>query len=221
MRVVIFGATGFVGWAVLHEALAAPDVSEVVVVGRTPVSLRAPRLREVIVPDLDALGDFAADLSSIDACFWCLGISSQGMEEEAYTRITYTYAVNAAKLLGDLNPGLGFLFVSGEGADGKAMWARVKKRTEDALLSMANLRTAVLRPAFIRASHGARLRGRVYRLAYGAMFLLSPVLRACGWATSGAEIGRAMIVATRESLGGQVLTSRDLNQLARRIGLEG
>lgn len=214
MRVAVFGATGFVGWAVLHEALAAPDVSEVVAVGRTPVGVRHAKLREVVVSDIGALGDVADHLSGLDACFWCLGISSQGLDEETYRKITYTYAVDAATLLGELNPGLRFCFVSGEGADGKALWARVKKQTEEALLSLTSLRTTVFRPAFIQASHGARLRGWTYRLGYGAMFLFAPALRAFGWASSGAEIGRAMIVAAREPRGGQVLASRDINRLA-------
>lgn len=217
MRIVVFGSTGFVGWAVLHEALAAPDVSDVVAVGRKAVGLEHPKLREVLVRELGDLAPVTNELTGMDACFWCLGTSSRGMDEETYTRITYTYAVDAARVLSELNPGIRFCFVSGEGADGKAMWARVKKRTEDALFSMAELRAVSLRPAYIRASHGAKLRGRLYELGYAAAFVVSPALRALGYATSGSEIGRAMIVVVRDSIEGVVLTSRDINRLAERF----
>ena len=217
MKVVIFGATGFVGWAVLHEALAAPGTTEVVSVGRRPVGVEHTKLREVIVQDLGDLSSISSEVTGVDACFWCLGTSSQGMDEVTYTRITYAYAVDAARMLADANPGIRFCFVSGEGADGKSMWARVKKRTENALFAMPELRAVALRPAFIRASHGARLRGWTYRIGYGAMLLLSPLVRPFGWATSGAEIGRAMIVLAGESHDGAVFTSGDINRLAGQL----
>ena len=218
MRVVIFGATGFVGWAVLHEALAAPDVAQVLAVGRRSVDLKHPKLRNVLVPDLENPEGITDAIVDVDACFWCLGTSSAGMDEETYTRITYTYAVGAAKVLSDANPGLRFCFVSGEGADGKAMWARVKKRTEDALLSMPGLRAVVLRPAYIRASHGAELRGWLYKTGYAALVPTVPLLRALGWATSGAEIGRAMMTLARGSAEPGVLRSKDINRLAEPFG---
>lgn len=214
MKVALFGATGFVGWAVLHEALEATEVSEVLAISRKPLGVQHAKLRELIVQDVGVLETIAHELSGIDACFWCLGTSSRGLDEETYTKITFTYAVNAAKLLGGANPGLRFVFISGEGADGKAMWARVKKRTEDALLAARELRTVILRPAFIKSSHGAKLRGWLYRLGYGTMLAAYPIFRALGWASSGAEIGRTMIVTSRREPEDRILRSRDINRLA-------
>ena len=137
-----------------------------------------------------------------------------GLDEESYTRITYTYAVDAAKLLAGIHPGLRFCFVSGEGADGGAMWARVKKRTEDALRAMPDLESVALRPGGIRASHGAELRGWLYKVGYVVMLPLFPLARRFGMATSGAEIGRAMLGIARGSTDAAVLDSGAINRLA-------
>lgn len=218
MHVLITGATGFVGTGVLAEALAAPAVTAVTVLTRRATGVEHPKLNEWIVADMGDLSSVADGMASIDACFWCLGTSSAGMDEATYTRITYDLTLHAAELLVAQNPNAWMCFLSGSGADGGAMWATVKKRTEDALSGLGLAGVTVFRPAYIRGRHGATLRGFGYRVAYAIFTVFSPIIRALGGGTSNAEIGQAMIVAVQERLSGAVLTSKDINAVAARLG---
>ena len=128
MRILLFGATGMVGRGVLRECLLDPDVAQVVTVGRAAVGEEHPKLREVVLADLT---DYSTlDLGGFDACFFCLGVSSAGMSEAAYRRVTYDITVAAARALVTANPAMTFVYVSGAGTDstekGRTMWARVK-----------------------------------------------------------------------------------------------
>lgn len=217
MKILITGATGFVGTGVLPEALAAPEVERVVVLSRKPTGVTHEKLDEVLVNDFADLSGVADQLIDLDACFWCLGISSAGMSEEDYTRITHTYAVHAADVLLENNPELVFCFLSGSGADGSAMWARVKKRTEEDLRAKAISSLAVFRPAYIRGDHGASMRGTMYKITYGVFRVFSPLIRAFGGGTSNSEIGKAMIVSAREKQEFTLLDSPGINATAKRF----
>src|SRR5262245_28044943 len=137
MKVLLFGATGMVGQGALRECLSDPDVERVLVVGRTPLAAQHAKLREVAHQDLFDLASIEHELSGYDACLFCLGVSSAGMKEADYTRVTYDLTLGIAKTLVERNPGMTFIYVSGAGTDGtgrgKSMWARVKGRTENAL----------------------------------------------------------------------------------------
>ncbi|MDA8017150.1 MAG: NAD(P)H-binding protein [Thermoanaerobaculia bacterium] len=217
MHVLISGATGFVGIGVLAEALSAPDVTAVTVLGRRPTGVEHSKLTELVVGDMADLSGIADQLAKVDVCFWCLGISSGGLDEATYTHITYTLAMHAARTLLEQNPNAQFCFLSGSGADGKAMWAQVKKRTEDELGALGLASVVVFRPAFIRGLHGAQLRGALYKFAYALFTPLTPLIRLFGGATSNAEIGRAMIVAAREGMDGETLDSGEINSIAARL----
>ncbi|MEM7050465.1 MAG: NAD(P)H-binding protein [Acidobacteriota bacterium] len=217
MHVLISGATGFVGQGVLAEALNAPDVSAVTTLGRRPTGTEHAKLTELVVDDMGDLSSIADHLAEVDACFWCLGISSQGLDEATYTQITYSLTMHAARTLLEQNPEARFCFLSGSGADGKAMWARVKKRAEDDLQALGFAGVVVFRPAYIRGLHGAQVRGKLYRFAYALLTPLSPMFRILGGATSNAEVGQAMVVAVREKMDGEILDSRGINSVAARF----
>src|SRR5690349_11404400 len=140
MNVLLFGATGMVGQGVLRECLLDPDVRRVLTVGRSATGRYHEKLAELAVPDLFDLSPHEQALTGYDACFFTLGVSAVGMSEESYSHITHDLTVSIAATLARLNPGMTFVYVSGAGTDttehGRAMWARVKGRTENALLRM-------------------------------------------------------------------------------------
>jgi uncharacterized protein YbjT (DUF2867 family) len=211
MRVIVFGATGMVGQGVLRECLLAADVSEVLVVTRKPTGVRHPKLREVIHADFADFGD--ADFSGYDACFFCLGISSVGLNEADYTRITYDYTLAAARRAAEQSPGMVFIYVSGAGTnrDGRQMWARVKGRTEDDVAAL-DLHGYAFRPGFIRPEHGVRSRVGWYRVAYTVLSPLAALLVrfAPGIATSTSQLGRAMLIVARTRPDQRTWSSRDI-----------
>ncbi|MET8351231.1 MULTISPECIES: NAD-dependent epimerase/dehydratase family protein [unclassified Micromonospora] len=216
MRVVIFGATGMVGQGVLRECLLAEDVREVLTVGRRPTGQRHPKLREVTVGDVGELEEVRAELAGVDACFYCLGVSSLGLDEAAYTRISYDYPLAAARLLAEVNPSVTFIYVSGVGTDstgrGRVMWARVKGRTENAVLDLLPNGYAA-RPGFIQPTHGAVSKTRAYRIGYAVTRPLFPVLRRLlpNQVTTTDGLGRAMLRVARQGSPRRVLGNRDLS----------
>ena len=168
MKVVLFGSTGMVGQGVLRECLLDPDVEGVLAVVRSASLPQHDKLRQIVhqdVYDLAAIGD---SLSGYDACFFCLGVSSVGMKEETYRRVTYDLTVSVARTLAKLNPTMTFIYVSGAGTDsterGRLMWARVKGRTENALLQMRFKAVFLFRPGYVQLLHGIRTKtGMVWR----------------------------------------------------------
>jgi uncharacterized protein YbjT (DUF2867 family) len=218
MKVIVFGATGMVGQGVLRECLLAPDVESVLTVGRTATGQRHSRLREIVHADLTDYAGIEGDLAGHDACFFCLGVSAAGMSEQDYTRITHDVTLAAAQVLARLSPGMTFIYVSGEGTDSterkRAMWARVKGRTENALRKLP-LRAVMFRPGLIRPLHGIKSKTRLYRAAYAALWPLFPVLGALGLLTTTERVGRAMLQVVRRGAPGPVLTNRGINELAQ------
>ncbi|MEU7612185.1 NAD-dependent epimerase/dehydratase family protein [Micromonospora sp. NPDC049204] len=215
MRVVIFGATGMVGQGVLRECLLADDVREVVTIGRRPTGRQDPKLRELTVADVGELDPLRAELTGVDACFYCLGVSSLGLDEAAYTRVSYDYPLAAARLLAEVSPRATFVYVSGVGTDsserGRVMWARVKGRTENAVIDLLPNGYAA-RPGFIQPTYGAVSRTRWYRVLYAATSPLVPVLRRLfpNQVTTTDGIGRAMLRVAREGSPTRVLGNREL-----------
>lgn len=190
MKVLIFGASGMVGQGVLRQCLLASDVACVLVVGRSANEVKHAKLRDLVLPDLmnyfasekNANRATAAKLQGYDACFFCLGVSSGGMDEARYTQLTYELTLAVAKTLARLNPLMTFIYVSGAGTDsseqGRSMWARVKGRTENALLRLPFKAAVMFRPGAIVPLHGARSKTTSYRLLYTVTAPLLPLLRA-------------------------------------------
>src|SRR5713226_9682997 len=177
MRVILFGGTGMVGQGVLRECLRDDGVGGVLAIGRSSTGRTHPKLRELVRKDMFDFGAAGADLQGYDACFFCLGVSSGGMSEADYTRLTFDLTLGWAHVLARINPAMTFVYVSGAGTGGKAMWARVKGRTEDALLALFPsaymVRLGVLRPM-----HGEVPRTRWTRIGYAVLRPLLPLVQA-------------------------------------------
>ena len=221
MKVILFGATGMVGQGVLRECLLAPDVERVLAVGRRPTGQNHPRLAELIAPDLFDLEPHAAALTGLDACFFCLGVSSAGMAEAAYSRLTHDLTLAAAALLAARNPAMTFVYVSGAGTDaterGSSMWARVKGETENALLRLPFKAAFMFRPGFIRPLHGAASRTPWLRALYAGLSPLFPLVErlAPRWTTTTERLGLAMLEVARRGAPAAVLESQAIDRLGR------
>jgi uncharacterized protein YbjT (DUF2867 family) len=163
MKVVVFGATGMIGQGVLRECLLDPRVTEVLTIGRKAAELAHEKLRELVTADLHNLSKMEGQLTGVKACFFCLGVSSAGMSEADYRRVTYDLTISAATTLAQLNPGMTFVYVSGAGTDaeGRSMWSQVKGKTENDLLAM-DLDAYMFRPGYIQPSHGEKSRTLLY-----------------------------------------------------------
>ena len=188
-------------------------------VGRSPSGQTHEKLRDLVVPDLMDLSAVEPQLTGFDACFYAIGVTSAGLDEAEYTRLTYDLTMAVARTLVRLNPGMTFLFVSGLGADsterGRAMWARVKGRTENALLRLPFKGAFMFRPGLIQPLDGIRSRTRWYRIFYRLMAPFAPFLVAHfpGSVTTTAQLGRAMVGVARRGHDTPILHSRDINRL--------
>jgi uncharacterized protein YbjT (DUF2867 family) len=220
MNVLLFGATGMVGRGVLRECLLDPEVERVQTVGRAATGERHLKLRELVHPDLWHYAATERDLSGFDACFFCLGVSSSGMTEENYERLTYGITLAAAEVLCRLNPQMTFIYVSGAGTDssekGRTMWARVKGRTENALLRLPFAAAYMFRPGMIQPLHGATSKTRLYRVLYTLLKPLLPLLRLAfpNQVLTTEQIGRAMLNVARNGYSKRVLESKDIRVAA-------
>jgi uncharacterized protein YbjT (DUF2867 family) len=221
MNVLIFGATGMVGQGVLRECLLDPGVQLVKTAGRSATGVQHPKLREVVHKDLWNYSTIEMELSGFDACFFCLGVSSAGMTEAGYERVTYGITMAAAETLSRLNPQMTFIYVSGAGTDsseqGRVMWARVKGKTENALLRLPSKATYMFRPGFIEPLHGAKSKTALYRLFYALSKPLLPVLRRAfpSYILTTGQIGCAMIEVVRHGAPKRVLESKDIRAILR------
>ena len=217
MKVALFGATGMVGQGVLRECLLDPDVESVVAVVRNASLPPHDKLREIVHKDVYDLAAIEDGLSGYDACFFCLGVSSVGMKEETYRRVTYDLTVSVAKILAKLNPTMTFIYVSGAGTDStersRLTWARVKGRTENALLQMRFKTVFLFRPGYVQPLHGIRTKTALYGAAYALMRPLYPLWKMLfpNYVTTTECVGRAMLNVTKRGFPKPVLENRDIN----------
>jgi uncharacterized protein YbjT (DUF2867 family) len=224
MKVVLFGATGMVGQGVLRECLLDSDVQLTLTIGRTATGPPHPRLHEIVHTDLWQYETIETDLSGFDACFFCLGVSAQGMSEAEYKRVTYGITVAAADILCRLNPRMTFIYVSGAGTDssenGKIMWARIKGKTENALLNMPFAGAYMFRPGLIQPLDGIQSKTRMYRVFYKIAKPLLPLLRSAfpSHVLTTKQIGRAMLNVARRGYPKRTLESKDIYAAAQLRG---
>ena len=203
-----------VGQGVLRECLRNDAVETVLAVGRSSTGQTHRKLHELIRKDLFTFDTAGGELKGDDACFFCLGVSSVGMSEADYAHLTYDLTLGWARELARLNPAMTFIYISGAGTGGNAMWAQVKKRTEDALLALFPsaymFRLSVLRPM-----HGEVSKTRWARIGYAVLSPLLPLVRAIapGAVITTEELGRAMIRVARQGAPKRVLEASDLRAL--------
>lgn len=205
-----------VGEGVLHECLNHPEVESVLVINRRPCGVLHSKLREIIHADFSDLSPIADQLSGYNACFFCAGVSSVGIKEPEYTRITYTLTLNFARTLSVMNPDMVFCYVSGAGTDssekGRMMWARVKGKTENDLMKLPFKRVYAFRPAFMLPTKGLKNVPPSYKY----LIWLYPVLRQLfpGYFGTLRELGQAMIHVVKSGYNRQVLELKDIRILA-------
>lgn len=219
MKVIILGASGMVGQGALRECLRDPLVTEVLSIGRNVLVQSHTKLRQLTLPDLSDLSAIETQLAGYDACFFCLGVSSAGMNEARYRTLTYDLTLAAARSLARLNPAMTFIYVSGVGTDsseqGRSMWARVKGATENALLALP-FHAVMFRPGAIVPLHGIRSRTRLYDLLYrlfkplwfGALRLFPEQV------TTTERVGLAMLAVARHQTTLRVIEPGEINRLA-------
>jgi uncharacterized protein YbjT (DUF2867 family) len=221
MRAILFGATGMVGQGLLRECLLDPTVEHILSIVRNPTGQQSAKLCELVHKDFFDFSPVESQLSGYDSCFYCAGRSSAGMTEESYSHATYDMTLAAAQTLARLNSLMTFLYVSGAGTDssekGRAMWARVKGKTENALLRLSFKAAYMFRPGVIRPLHGIQSKTPSYRILYSVLNPFLPLLRWLlpQYVTTTEILGRAMIHVAQNGHPKPILESRDINQAAR------
>jgi NAD dependent epimerase/dehydratase family len=217
LKIIITGATGMVGEGVLLECLEHPAIEQVLIVNRKPYGVKHPKLKECIAPDFLDLDGVSIQLTGYDACFYCAGVSSAGMSESEYSRITYDITTHFARTLASLNPEMIFIYVSGSLTDssekGRVMWARVKGKTENALMRSGFRKVYNFRPGFMKPTPGQQNVKWYYKFIgwlYPLLRLLLP-----NQVSTMRDVGLAMINSVLKDYPKQVLEIKDINELAK------
>lgn len=218
LKVIITGSTGMVGKGVLLECIDSLDVESILVINRSPLDVLHPKIKEIIHKDFFDLSSIRDQLDGYNACFFCLGVSSVGMKEAEYRRMTYDLTLGFAKVVLFLNPDMTFCYVSGAGTDsseaGRSMWARVKGKTENDLLALGFRAAYMFRPGYIHPMRGIRSKTPLYNAFYAVLKPMYPLLkRMPKYVTDNVTIGRAMIAVARKGYTKRVLESIDINSI--------
>jgi len=217
INVIVFGATGMVGEGVLYECLASADVGSILSIGRRSCEVHGAKVQEIVQRDVSDLSALADRLHGYHACYFCLGVSSIGMKEESYRRVTYDLTMRVARTLAQINPEMTFCYVSGLGTDsteqGKTMWARVKGKTENDLAKLPFKAVYLFRPGFIKPTKGLRHSLKIARV-FGVTY---PLLRSLfpRYVCTLQQVGRAMIVVALRGASKRVLECEDIVELGR------
>lgn len=216
LKVIITGSTGMVGKGVLLECIDSPDVEQILIINRSPVGISHPKVKEIIHKDFFDWSAIHGQLGGYDACFFCLGVSSVGMKEPDYKRMTYDLTLGFARELFPVNPNMTFCYVSGAGTDssekGRSMWARVKGKTENDLLGLGFKAAYMFRPGFIQPMRGIKSKTPLYQGIYNVISPLYGLLRRMPkYVTTTVILGKAMIGVTVRGYQTKVLESVDIN----------
>ncbi len=223
IKVIVTGATGMVGKGVLLECLDHPEVKEVLAIGRRKMDISHPKLIELIHSDFSEFDSVADQLKGYDACYACMGVSAAGMKEEEYKRMTYDYTLGLARPLFQLNPGMTFIYVSGQGTDssekGRSMWARVKGKTENDILKLGFKQAFAFRPGAIIPLRGIEPSSKMYRILINNLTWLIKLIKKLSpnSVVDTTQIGLAMINSTLYGFKGKIVNPNDIISLAEQI----
>ena len=221
IKAIITGSTGMVGEGVLLECIQHPDVESILLINRRPCGLTHPKIKEIIHTDFFDLLPVESRLSGYNACFFCAGVSSVGMKEPEYTRITYDLTVKFAQTLSKLNPDMTFCYVSGAGTDssekGRMMWARVKGKTENDLMKLQVKNVFSFRPAFMNPTKGQKNAPAFYKYILWLYTIFHPIFPQ--YFGSLSDVGLAMINCTKYGFEKKVLEAKDIAGLAKKTSL--
>ncbi len=150
INVIVVGATGMIGESVLDQCLKHPNINKVLVLSRRAIGFQHPKLIEKVLENITDISSIQILLNDYNACFFCIGVSSLGMDEAKFTKLTYTLTMEFAKNLAEVNPNMTFCYISGAGTDsserGRIMWARVKGKTENDLQKLPFTKVYNFRP---------------------------------------------------------------------------
>jgi uncharacterized protein YbjT (DUF2867 family) len=217
IKVILTGATGMVGEGVLIECLQHPSVEQVLLINRRPSGFQHLKLKEIVHSNFNDLSSIQNQLTGFDACFFCAGVSSVGMNEAKYTELTYTLTLNFARSLSSLNKEMVFCYVSGTGTDssekGKSMWARVKGKTENDLMRLPFAGVYNFRPGALIATNGQKNVLKMYKY----LSWLIPIIKLLSPKHIGslADLGKAMINASIKGSLKHILEVPDIHNLAK------
>ncbi|MEO6980101.1 MAG: NAD-dependent epimerase/dehydratase family protein [Mucilaginibacter sp.] len=217
IKAIVTGATGMVGEGVLVECLQHPLVTEVLVINRKPCGVAHPKLKEIIHGDFFDLSSIENQLVGYNACYFCLGVSSVGMKEPEYYKLTYTLTILVAETLSRLNKDMTFCYVSGASTDssenGSQMWARVMGKTENDLKKLPFKQEFNFRPGFMKAAPSAKNTLKLYKYfswLYPFLKLVIP-----NSVSTIAQVGRAMIKVTLYGYEKNILEVKDIKAAAQ------
>lgn len=218
MKVIITGSSGMVGRAALLECMEHPDVTEIVVINRSSITINHPKLKEIVLTDFSDFTAISSQLSGFDACFHCMGVSVVGLNETKYTALTYGITKSLADVLFDQNPEMVFCYVSGTGSDrsesGNIMWARVKGRTENYILNKGFKDAYAFRPGVILPEKGVKSKTGWYNAIYVLMKPFYPFIKNSKNITLSSKLGKAMINSVLFSQPLKHLENSDINKLS-------
>ena len=221
---VIMGSTGMVGKGVLLECLKSDLVEKVLAINRHPLGINHPKLKEVVQENFNDFSAISSELKNYNACFYCIGISAAGLSEEKYSKVNYDMVLTFAKDLYRVNPHLIFVYVSGKGTDssekGSVMWARVKGKTENALLKMGFKAAYMFRPGLIQPLGGLKSRTKWYNVFYAIFKPFYFVFKHFkNYVTNTEAMGKAMIAATVFGYRNNIIYSKEINELSEHADL--
>lgn len=220
MKVIITGASGMVGKGVLLQCLDHPDVEKILSIGRSELDMDHPKLIQLIHKDFSDFSDILEQLKGYDACYLCMGVSAAGLSEQEYHKMTHEYTLALAKPLIEMNPKMICIYVSGQGTDssekGRTMWARVKGKTENALLGLGFKQAFMFRPGGIIPKRGIKPSSKLYRRMLFLFGWLLPVIKAIAPSSivNSNQIGLAMINATKNGFNKKIIAPKDIIELA-------